>query len=249
MMRRRTVPEQKELKVILIRHTLSPEETIALGAKLCYSKSTIDDLNSKVQEKDQNQFIERLLGMGHESVFEHAVFTFGIEGVSRVLLAQLTRHRMASFSVQSQRYVSYEQGFGYILPPRIAALGQEAVEEYRREMEQMQIWYRQWQKRLEKGEGGNEDARFVLPNACETRLMLTMNARELRHFFSLRMCNSGKSGNWRPGCMNSAWRRLLPCLRTRVPHACAENARKGRKPADGWRRSGKPGGNSWKSWA
>ena len=183
------MPEQKELKVILIRHTLSQEETIALGAKLCYSKSTIDDLNSKVQEKDQNQFIERLLGMGHESVFEHAVFTFGIEGVSRVLLAQLTRHRMASFSVQSQRYVSYEQGFGYILPPRIAALGQEAVEEYRREMEQMQTWYRQWQKRLEKGEGGNEDARFVLPNACETRLMLTMNARELRHFFSLRMCN------------------------------------------------------------
>ena len=205
------MPEQKELKVILIRHTLSPEETIALGAKLCYSKSTIDDLNSKVQEKDQNQFIERLLGMGHESVFEHAVFTFGIEGVSRVLLAQLTRHRMASFSVQSQRYVSYEQGFGYILPPRIAALGEEAVEEYRREMEQMQIWYRQWQKRLEKGEGGNEDARFVLPNACETRLMLTMNARELRHFFSLRMCNRAQ---WE--IREMAWQ-MLECCRRAAP--------------------------------
>ena len=88
--------EQKELKVELIRHTLSPEETIALGAKLCYSRANIDDLNRKIGEKDQTSFIERLLKMGHESVFEHASFTFGIEGVSRVLLAQLTRHRLAS---------------------------------------------------------------------------------------------------------------------------------------------------------
>ena len=184
------MPERKALKVELIRHTLNPEETIALGAKLCYSKATIGDLKEKTEAKDQSTYIEKLLGMGHESVLEHATFTFGIEGVSRVLLAQITRHRLASFSVQSQRYVSYDQGFGYILPPQIEALGPEAVSEYERQMETIQTWYRGWQDQLgAAGEGSNEDARFVLPGACETRLMMTMNVRELRHFLSLRMCN------------------------------------------------------------
>lgn len=183
------MPERKKLKVELIRHTLSPEETIALGARLCYSASTIGDLKSSVEKKDQAAFIERLMSMGHESVFEHASFTFGVEGVSRVLLAQLTRHRLASFSVQSQRYVSYEKGFGYILPPKIEALGPEAVAEFQRQMDQMQAWYLAWQQKLGAGEGSNEDARFVLPNACETRVLMTMNVRELRHFFSLRMCS------------------------------------------------------------
>ena len=181
--------ERKQMKVELIRHTFSPEETIALGAKLCYSRATIDDLKNRVEAGDQSAFIGQLLEMGHESVFEHATFTFGVEGVSRVLLAQLTRHRLASFSVQSQRYVSYEKGFGYILPPKIEALGPEAVAEFQRQMDQIQEWYASWQQKLEQGEGGNEDARFVLPNACETRVLLTMNVRELRHFFSLRMCS------------------------------------------------------------
>lgn len=183
------MPEQKKLKVELIRHTLDAEETVALAAKLCYAKSTIDDLKTRIAQKDQTQFIDRLMKMGHESVFEHVSFTFAIEGVSRVLLAQLTRHRLASFSVQSQRYVSYEQGFGYIMPPKIEALGSEAVNEYRRQMEQIQEWYLGWQEKLGTGESGNEDARFVLPNACETRILMTMNVRELRHFFSLRMCS------------------------------------------------------------
>ncbi len=183
------MPEQKHLKVELIRHTLSPEETVALGARLCYSKATIGDLKEKIEAKDQSLFVEKLLSMGHESVFEHASFTFGIEGVSRVLLAQLTRHRLASFSVQSQRYVSYEKGFGYIIPPKIEALGEEAVRRFRDQMETVQQWYVDWQKALGTGEGSNEDARFVLPNACETRILMTMNVRELRHFFSLRMCS------------------------------------------------------------
>lgn len=180
---------QAELKVALIRHTLSPEETVALGARLCYSRATIDDLTQRVSAKDQSDFVQKIMGMGHESVLEHASFTFGVEGVSRVLLAQLTRHRLASFSVQSQRYVSYENGFGYIMPPKIAELGEEAQAEYHRQMQQMHAWYCQWQEKLGTGEGSNEDARFVLPGACETRLMMTMNVRELRHFFSLRMCN------------------------------------------------------------
>ena len=183
------MPERKKLKVELIRHTLSPEETVALGARLCYSRATIDDLKDRIEEKDQSEFVGKLLSMGHESVLEHVSFTFGLEGVSRVLLAQLTRHRLASFSVQSQRYVSYEKGFGYILPPRIEALGEEAVKRYQEQMETFQQWYVEWQQLLGKGEGSNEDARFVLPNACETRILMTMNVRELRHFFSLRMCN------------------------------------------------------------
>ena len=177
------------LKVALLRHTLSPEETVALGARLCYSRAGIDDLTRRVSQKDQSEFVQKILGMGHDSVLEHASFTFGVEGVSRVLLAQLTRHRLASFSVQSQRYVSYENGFGYIVPPKIAALGEEAQAEYHRQMEEMHAWYCAWQEKLGAGEGSNEDARFVLPGACETRLMMTMNVRELRHFFSLRMCS------------------------------------------------------------
>ena len=180
--------EAKELKVILIRHTLSPEETVALGAKLCYSKSTVEQLKDRISQKDQSAFIDKLMGMGHESVLEHASFTFGIEGVSRALLAQITRHRLASFSVQSQRYVGYEQGFGYIIPPRIQELGEDAVQEFARQMNTIEEWYREWQSRLGNGEKSNEDARFVLPNACETRMILTMNVRELRHFFALRMC-------------------------------------------------------------
>ncbi len=184
------MPEKKDLKVILLRHTLQPEETVALAAKLCYSKSTISDLNDKISSKDQSDFIKKLMDMGHESVMEHASFTFGVEGVSRVLLAQLTRHRIASFSVQSQRYVSYNKGFGYIIPESITALGEEAVMKYHEQMETIEGWYKDWQNQLGGTvEKSNEDARFVLPNACETRIMLTMNVRELRHFFSLRMCS------------------------------------------------------------
>lgn len=178
-----------DMKVALVRHTLSPEETIALGARLCYSRATVDTLMERVSQQDQEEFVHRLMDMGHESVFEHASFTFAMEGVSRTLLAQITRHRLASFSVQSQRYVSYEKGFGYIIPPKIEALGAEAVAEYEAQMKQMHEWYIAWQEKLGHGEGGNEDARFVLPGACETRMLVTMNARELRHFFSLRMCS------------------------------------------------------------
>ena len=183
------MPEQKKLKVILLRHTLSPEETVALAAKLCYSRSTISDLQDRISSRDQSDFIGKLMSMGHESVLEHVSFTFGVEGVSRVLLAQLTRHRIASFSVQSQRYVSYETGFGYIIPESITALGEDAVRRFHEQMQIIEGWYTDWQKLLGKGEKSNEDARFVLPNACETRIVVTMNVRELRHFFSLRMCS------------------------------------------------------------
>lgn len=177
------------MKVTLIRHTLSPEELVALGARLCYSKTDIDGLQKRIGDRDQTAFVHKIMDMGHESVLEHATFTFGIEGVSRVLLAQLTRHRLASFSVQSQRYVSMEDGARYVIPPRIIDLGAGAVDEYAEQMETMHRWYREWIHKLGGGSDALEDARFVLPGACETRLMLTMNVRELLHFFSLRCCS------------------------------------------------------------
>lgn len=174
------------MNCILIRHTLAPEELTALGARLCYSKATVEDLQRRVEDTDQQAFVQKIMDMGHDSVLEHATFTFGVEGVSRVLLAQLTRHRLASYSVQSQRYVTFKDGFDYVIPPKIVDLGADAVQEYARQMETMGRWYREWCAKL--GEGGQEDARFVLPEASATRLMMTMNVRELRHFFSLRCC-------------------------------------------------------------
>ncbi|MBE5780276.1 MAG: FAD-dependent thymidylate synthase [Clostridiales bacterium] len=182
-----------EQKVVLVAHTMEPQQSVALGAKLCYSGADVEELKKGVEAKDQAKYIQRLVDVGHFSPIEHASFTFAIEGVSRSLLAQITRHRIASFSVQSQRYVdmAHEEGcFDYILPPAIEALGEDAAEEFHSQMMQIQRWYNDWQARLgKKGESSNEDARFVLPNAAGTKMLVTMNARELHHFFTLRCCN------------------------------------------------------------
>ena len=185
------MPEVKP-NVKLLRYTPAPEELVAMAGKLCYSPASLDDLQERIETHDQSKYLKKLTDMGHLSPIEHASFTFGIEGVSRSLLAQITRHRIASFSVQSQRYVALgddENGFDYVVPPRIAALGEEAEAEYHAQMAQMNAWYQAWRKRLGAGEASNEDARFVLPNAAATRMLVTMNARELLHFLSLRCCN------------------------------------------------------------
>ena len=171
--------------------------------------------------------------MGHESVMEHISFTFLVEGVSRTLLAQLTRHRIASFSVQSQRYVGYEKGFGYVVPPAVEALGQQAIDEYAAQMDQMLSWYRNWQQKL----GANEDARFVLPNACETRLLMTMNVRELKHFLKLRMCRARPMGD--PGiggyCLCPVLWEGARAVRGRGPRVPARRVpRRERNPAGKW---------------
>ncbi len=184
------MPEVKQ-SVRLLSYTPEAEKLTAMAAKLCYSPSGIADISDGLTDESTSAYIERIVDIGHLSTIEHASFTFGIEGVSRTLLAQITRHRIASFSAQSQRYVSYsEKGFSYIVPPGIRALGGEAIEKYERQMSTIQQWYDEWQRELGgKGEKSNEDARFVLPGACETKMMLTMNARELLHFFTLRCCN------------------------------------------------------------
>ncbi|OQB24643.1 MAG: Thymidylate synthase ThyX [Firmicutes bacterium ADurb.Bin182] len=175
---------KSRLNVRLLSCTKEPIVTIALSGKLCYSPSGIGELKQSVQSGSPEAFLDKLLDSGHLSPIEHASFTFGIEGVSRALLAQITRHRIASFSVQSQRYVKMDE-FNYIVPPSIGTLGEEAEREYGRQMRLMHEWYLEWMKKT----GAAEDARFVLPNAAETRFIVTMNARELLHFFNLRCCN------------------------------------------------------------
>lgn len=219
------MPERTQ-RVLLVRYTPDCQDLVALGARLCYAGGDVDSLIRSVDEKDQRAFLKKLSDMGHESVLEHASFTFLAEGVSRVLLAQLTRHRIASFSVQSQRYVSYKDGFGYVVPPSIQALGPEAAAEYREQMAQMQRWYVAWQERLgAAGEKSNEDARFVLPGACETRILFTMNVRELRHFFALRMCSRAQ---WEIRAMaNAMFReccRVAPGLFENAGPACLRGA-------------------------
>lgn len=176
------------MNVRLVQYTPLRDAAVALGGKMCYSDADLDGMIQGVFDKDNSAMIRRIINSGHESVLEHVSFTFAISGVSRALLAQITRHRMASFSVRSQRYVNYDKGFNYVIPPAIEKLGEDAIAEYRAQMEQMNKWYREWTEKLGSGEKANEDARFVLPNACETSMLVTMNARELRHFFELRMC-------------------------------------------------------------
>jgi len=169
------------MHVTLIRHTLSPEELVALGARLCYSKTDLLGLQQKVAKSDQEGFCRKVIGMGHESVVEHASFTFGVEGVSRVLLAQLTRHRLASFSVQSQRYCGADMKL--VIPDSMCI--PELVDEIvaaKRAVEEL------YNKAVGLGVP-EEDARYLTFQAGTTRLLLTMNVRELRHFFELRCCN------------------------------------------------------------
>lgn len=208
---------QAKLKVILLRATPDPDEIVALGARLCYAQADVETLRQRVEAADQRGYVNRVMERGHLSVTEHASFTFAVEGVSRALLAQLTRHRIASFSVQSQRYVSMADGFDYVVPPSIAALGEEEEREFAREMEQMHAWYLRWQEKLGgAGEAANQDARFVLPNACATRLVMTMNARELLHFFELRCCNRAQ---WE--IREMAWQ-MLACCREAAPALFAQ---------------------------
>ena len=173
------------MNVQLLAHTPAPEQLVAASAKLCYSAASIADL-AAIEADKAAEFIGKL-PEAHQSPFEHVSFTFGIEGVSRAMLAQITRHRIASFSVQSQRYVNKDE-FGYVVPPSIAA-NQDALDEYEHFMDRADLVYTY----LRSCGIPAEDARFVLPNACETRMIVTMNARELLHFFSLRCC---KRAQW-----------------------------------------------------
>lgn len=189
-----------KLKVKLIAHTPDADKVVAAAAKLCYSAADVDTLMDGLTADKVEAMCQKLADLGHESPIEHASYTFAVEGVSRALLAQLTRHRIASYSVQSQRYVD-KSSFDYIVPPAIQECGGEILDEYKYVMNRLKISYDYIRERLinyytvrgiapDKAEKlANEDARFVLPNACDTRIIFTMNARSLHNFFKLRCCN------------------------------------------------------------
>lgn len=179
--------------VKLYRMTPDPEGTIAAAAKLCYAER-VEGL-PKQDKASAGRFVRRLFELGHLSPIEHASFTFYIEGVSRAMTHQLVRHRLASYSQRSQRYVGHGD-FDYVVPPQMegktveaGGKSSDAVEYFRETMEMLAERYRRLNQVLgETGESSNEDARYVLPNACETKIFVTMNARELVHFLEQRLC-------------------------------------------------------------
>ena len=179
------------LQVALLQHTPLPERAVASAGRLCYAPISAAELKVVMSDEDVARLVRGLVRSGHHSALEHASFTFAVDGISRACSHQLVRHRVASYSQQSQRYVRFTSEEGFIIPPKVAsdpearAVFLEAMENARRSYEKL--------VQLGMAEGRTnesvcEDARFVLPNAAETKIVVTMNARELRHFFSLRCC-------------------------------------------------------------
>lgn len=226
------------MKIKLISHPKDPDKICASAALSCYSEEPASALLEKMSDEKARKSISNIVGMGHLSVIEHANFTYSAEGVSRALTHQLVRHRIASYSQQSQRYVSMNKA-EYIIPPSISA-DAKAKREYEELMNQIWKSYSELSKKVPK-----EDARYVLPNACNTNITLTMNARELWHFFSLRCC---RRSQWEIRKM--AWlmlaeaKRISPilfeeagpgCTRGPCPegkYTCGKPLKKGEVPDD-----------------
>ncbi len=226
-------------KVTLLTYTPNPEQTVAMAAKLCYSPSGIENIREGLTEEKTAEFVEMLSSLGHQSPMEHASFTFGIEGISRACSHQLVRHRIASYSQQSQRYVNGEN-FEFVTPPEIEKnekayaaykkvidMQSEAYKEIRNALvaakieenykdkyfgtdEEIMNAFKEDNKKeyLAYVKKANEDARFVLPNACTTKIVCTFNVRSLENFFAHRCCNRAQ---WEIRMV--AEQMLLECLK------------------------------------
>ncbi|MEE0912962.1 MAG: FAD-dependent thymidylate synthase [Ruminococcus sp.] len=225
------------IKVTLLAHTPDPEQTVAMAAKLCYSPSGIEDIRDGLTEEKTASFINMLSDLGHASPTEHASFTFGIEGISRACSHQLVRHRIASYSQQSQRYVDGTK-FDFVTPPEIEK-NEKALSAYTKALEVQAEAYSEIRDALVAGyirefsaeyngsdeeiiakfsednkkqfsafvKKANEDARFILPNAATTKIVCTFNARSLHNFFAHRCCNRAQ---WE--IREVAEQMLLQCL-------------------------------------
>jgi thymidylate synthase (FAD) len=169
------------MNVKLIGYTPNPEKLPAMAAILTHSKIKPETLDKKPR-KEQSAVLEQVLKLGHTSVIEHASFTFAISDVSRSLTHQLVRHRIASYSQQSQRYVNLNEP-NYVIPPSI----EKNMRTKKAYEETMGVIWDHYNKLLELKILA-EDARYVLPNATCTNIMVTMNARSLLNFFELRCC-------------------------------------------------------------
>ena len=197
--------EAVKSKVTLLGYTTTingegPEAIVAAAGKLCYSKVGVEEIAEKMTEEDIVKFLTMLTNIGHYSPLEHANFTFGIEGISRTCSHQIVRHRTGKYSQQSQRYVDLEGTFKIIVPPEIEDCP-EAIKMYEQSIINDFDAYKNITNALEEkyinlgmdkrdaNKKAIEDARFALPNACETKMVMTMDARNLINFFDKRCCN------------------------------------------------------------
>ena len=225
------------LEVTLLEHTPNADALIYAAARQCYSdrfaSETFEEASrlsidyGGISEEDQLRLIRQVIDSGHDSPIEHVSFTFAISGVSRALSHQLVRHRIASYSQQSQRYVEATD-FRYIVPPEIAKIP-GAAERYMQAMKSAAGAYADLMVFLTnagRGKKAAEDARYVLPNACETRLVVTMNCRSLLHFFSLRCCERAQ---WEirelARLMLAACMEVSPCVFALAGPFCKANGR------------------------
>ena len=171
------------MHVELLYHTPEPERAVATAARLCYAPVGAAELMETLSDEQVEHVLGTILASGHTSTLEHASYTFAIEGVSRAMTHQLVRHRIASYNQQSQRYVSFHEQPQFIVPESVVDAGAE--DEFNAAVADA---FAAYERLMELGVPA-EDARYVLPNACESKIVVTMNMRELLHFFSLRCCN------------------------------------------------------------
>lgn len=171
------------MNVELLYHTPDPQRAVATAARLCYAPVGAAELMETLSEERIEKVLRTILESGHFSTLEHASYTFAIDGVSRAMTHQLVRHRLASYNQQSQRYVTFREEPEFIVPDSVVEAG--AAEEYDAAV---RAAFAAYADLVECGVPA-EDARYLLPNACETKIVVTMNIRELLHFFELRCCN------------------------------------------------------------
>jgi thymidylate synthase (FAD) len=194
------------MNVELLYHTPDPERAIATAARLCYAPVGAAELMETMPPERVQSVLSTIMASGHFSTLEHASYTFAIDGVSRALTHQLVRHRIASFNQQSQRYVKFTGDISVVKPGSVSGNAEaEAVFD-----EAIAAAVDAYHKLLDAGVPA-EDARYLLPNAAESKIVVTMNVRELLHFFSLRCCNRAQ---WEIREMS---RRMLELARPTAP--------------------------------
>lgn len=172
------------MDVTLLYHTPEPERAVATAARLCYAPVGGRELMESLTDEKIRKVLTTIMASGHFSTLEHASYTFAVEGVSRALTHQLVRHRLASYNQQSQRYVKFKEEPPIVRPASVDT-NPEAAQAFD---EAIDACWQAYDKLVQAGVPA-EDARYVLPNACETKIVVTMNIRELMHFFSNRCCN------------------------------------------------------------
>jgi len=176
------------VQVNLLYHTPNPQRAVATAARLCYAPIGAAELMETMSEAQVDKVLAVIMKSGHGSALEHASYTFAVDGVSRALTHQLVRHRIASFNQQSQRYVAYSEDPQIVLPQTIED-DPECLASFNTAID---VAYATYASLIEAGIPA-EDARYVLPNACISKIVVTMNIRELLHFFEQRCC---KRAQW-----------------------------------------------------